>query len=368
MNKRFRRSLIAACVCLCSAQSAFGLTASEHIRSQPRNAFYSNGAEGWYWYQDPAGVEQIPESQMIPVPEMSKQGTQTKDGPEPFTLKWVQEMLPKYQELAWNNPTQENVQAYFLVQRFAMDRANKFSDVAQQVVVGNALLDETMRRPLATFANMQVDRVAAQNTDALLKKVAEKAGLFFFFKSDCRFCEAQAPLVGHLEDMGFNVLAVSIDGGGLQTRQFKDTRVDSGQAEVLGVTATPSLFLMNEDGVFTSLGQTVLSYSELRRRILLVAAREGWVKEEELKETQPLINPNNQFDLSDEMPKLLRAASDNPAALVGRDDHIEVARHLTQAQIDDLVDEKNFISPDKLIGMFGKKAKTSGQTEGDFEQ
>lgn len=368
MSKVLYRTLIAACVCSCAWQSAFGLTVTDHIKSQPRNAFYNNGAEGWYWYDDPAAQKLAPEPQPEPPKKAdSAKPAPVKAGPEPFSLKWVQEMLPKYQELAWNDPTQENVQAYFLVQRFAMDRANKFSDVAQQVVVGNALLDETMRRPLATFANMQVDRVAAQNTDTLLKKVAEKAGIFFFFKSDCRFCEAQAPLVGHLEDLGFNILAVSIDGGNLQTRQFKDTRVDSGQAETLGVTATPSLFLMNEEGTFTALGQTVLSYSELRRRILLVAAREGWIKEEELKETQPLINPNNQFDLSEEMPKLLRAAAE-PASLVGRDDHIEVAKQLTQSQINDLVDENNFISPDKLIGMFGKKAKTSGQTEGDIEQ
>lgn len=366
-SKALYRTLLSACLAACACQSAFGLTATEQIQNQPRNAFYDNGAEGWYWYQDPEAEQPVPEPP--PAPPKPEPAAEAKPaGPEPFTLKWVQEMLPKYQELAWNNPTQENVQAYFLVQRFAMDRANKFSDVAQQVVVGNALLDETMRRPLATFANMQVDRIAAQNTDTLLKKISEKAGIFFFFKSDCRFCEAQAPLIGHLEDLGFNVLAVSIDGGELQSYKFKDTRVDSGQAAALGVTATPSMFLMNEEGVFTALGQTVLSYAELRRRILLVAAREHWISEDELRQTQPLINPNNQFDLSDEMPRLLRAATDNPAAVVGRNDHIEVAQQMTKAQLSDLMNENNFISPAKLIGIFGKPAQTSGQTEGELDQ
>ena len=91
-------------------------------------------------------------------------------------------MLPKYKERAWDDPTHENVQAYFLVQRFAMDRANKFADVAQQVVVGNALLDESMRRPLATFMNPSIDRAANQNTDALLRKVSEKAGDLFLLQ------------------------------------------------------------------------------------------------------------------------------------------------------------------------------------------
>lgn len=362
------KTLISLWICVCSCQPAFGLTASEHIRSQPTNTFYNNGAEGWYWYHDPAQELQLPEEPRDPPHEKPLPAPPKPSGSEPFSLKWIQEMLPKYQELAWNQPTHENVQAYFLVQRFAMDRANKFSDVAQQVVVGNALLDETMRRPLATFANMQVDRTAAQNTDELLKKVAKKAGLFFFFKSDCRYCEAQAPLIGHLEDMGFNVLAVSIDGGSLLTRQFKDTRVDSGQAEALGVSATPALFLMNDEGTFTALGQTVLSFSELRRRILLVATREGWIDEKDLKETQPLLNPNNQFDLSEELPKLLHASTNSPVSLVGRDDHAEVINQLSQPQVSQLVDENNFIAPNKLIDLFGKRAKTSGQAKGDDEQ
>ena len=112
----------------------------------------------------------------------------------------------------------------------------------------------------------------------LLRKVSEKAGIFFFFKSDCVYCERQAPLLAYLEELGFDILAISIDGGQLQSHQFKNTKVDAGQAQVLGVRATPAMFLMNEDGQFSALGQTVLSYADLRKRILLVAAREGSVR------------------------------------------------------------------------------------------
>ena len=125
---------------------------------------------------------------------------------------------------------------------------------------------------------------------------------------------------------------------------------------------------MNDEGTFTALGQTVLSFSELRRRILLVATREGWINEKDLKETQPLLNPNNQFDLSEELPKLLHASTNSPVSLVGRDDHAEVINQLSQPQVSQLVDENNFIAPNKLIDLFGKRAKTSGQAKGDDEQ
>ena len=137
------KTLISLWICVCSCQPAFGLTASEHIRSQPTNTFYNNGAEGWYWYHDPAQERQLPEEPRDPPHEKPLPAPPKPSGSEPFSLKWIQEMLPKYQELAWNQPTHENVQAYFLVQRFAMDRANKFSDVAQQVVVGDKYLEQT---------------------------------------------------------------------------------------------------------------------------------------------------------------------------------------------------------------------------------
>lgn len=342
------------------------LTASASIANHPKSVFYSQSAEGWYWYQDPICPEEKPKPDV--ATEAPKKEKRLAKGPEPFTLAWVQEMLPKYRELAWNNPSQTNVQAYFLIQRFAMDKANQFADMAQQVVVGNVLLDETMRRPLATFANMQVDRVAANNADDLLRKVAQKAGIFFFFKSDCRYCEAQAPLLAHLQGLGFNVLAVSLDGGELQTQKFPDTRIDSGQAHALGVTATPAMFLMNEQGQFTALGQTVLSYSELRRRILLVAAREGWISQDDLKQTQPYLNPSQQHDLGQELPKLLKASQDNPINLFGRADQMAVVSGLTAQDKTQLIDEKNFISPDKLVALFGKTAVTTSKLAKDEDE
>ena len=374
MLEHFRKiTLSVALAAVCSASTA--ATVTEAVEKQPENIFYRSGAEGWYWYQDPVKeeeqelVEEPPPPPPAKPPEVTREEPKTPEEapPAPFSLKWVQEMLPRYKERAWDNPTQENVQAYFLVQRFAMDRATKFADVAQQVVVGNALLDESMRRPLASFATTYVDRASAAKTDDLLKKLTTKVGIFFFYKSDCRFCEAQAPLLGHLEDMGFDVLAVSLDGGELQSRRFKNTKIDSGQAEALGVRATPAMFLMTEDGRFSALAQSVLSYSELRSRILIVAQREGWITEEEFKETQPYLNPNQQIDLSRELPKLLQASSGDPSVLFGSPEQSEKVAGLPPAETLKLTDSTNFIEPERLIALFGRAAQTSGTMDQDGE-
>lgn len=170
-------------------------------------------------------------------------------------------------------------------------------------------------------------------------------------------------MLGFLEDMGFDILAVSLDGGELQSRKFKNTKLDSGQAEVLGVQATPAMFLMSEDGHFSAIGQTVLSFSELRRRILLVAQREGWITDAEYKETQPYLNPNDQHDLSKELPKLLQASAGDPTAMFGSKEQSEKVASLAEKDRKEFADENNFIEPKKLIALFGKAAKPNGDYE-----
>ncbi len=52
----------------------------------------------------------------------------------------VPENLPKYKDLAWNNPTVENVRTFLYLQRFAIDRSEQFSDATELAVVGDPFL------------------------------------------------------------------------------------------------------------------------------------------------------------------------------------------------------------------------------------
>lgn len=330
---------------------AHAATVMESFSAPSRSTFFHRGDEGWYWYHDP--LPEI-ESEPIPVPLPPPQPPEASDpprpsqeekqklarapepepspapatkqapGPAPFTLSWVKEMLPKYMEAAWNNPTKENVEAYFLIQRLALDKANAFADMAQRVVVGNFALDETMRRPVSSPGAAAANLQYAENVRKSMKKIAQHAGIWFFYKSSCRFCEAQAPILGYLESEGMTVLAISMDqdidgsmsgtngtkatnaitNGTLRSHQFARTYRDAGHAAKLGVTATPAMYLVSEDGTFDALGMSVLTLDDLRSRILLVGARNGWISEEELKDASPLLNPNLQIDLGKELPAL----------------------------------------------------------------
>lgn len=354
----FHRSAIALALCASLCGTVGAATATDTFANASHASFFDHKAEGWWWYVDPVPEEEKkPEKKPLPpVASIPKaEAKNEKEPPAPFSLAWVKAMLPKYMEKAWNDPTEENVEAYFLVQRFAMDKANDFADMSQKVVAGNTALDESMRRSLsspgATAANIKY----ADKTTELLKKIGEHAGLWFFFKSDCRYCEAQAPILGFLESDGFPVLAVSIDGGELRTRQFAHTYKDAGQAEQLGVTATPTMFLVSEDGRFDALGMSVLTLADLRQRILIVGVRNGWISEEEYKEATPIMNPNQQRNLGKELPELLKASVENPAELFGSKESSKTMNALAKADMTGLTDKDNFIDPKKLVELVGKR-------------
>lgn len=353
--------ILAAALSVAATATSASLNEAMAKRNGLDSGFFSRHAEGWFWYQDPVEEEPdlVPEPLPVMPPPAPSEPKETEPPLKPFTIAWVRQALDKYKEAAWNDPTPENVKAYFLLQRFVIDRSNKFADVAQQVTVGNALLDETLRRPLANFVTYDVDKAAFAATNELLKKISQHTGLFFFFKSSCPYCEAQAPLLKHIEKLGFKVIAVSIDGGSLKSAQFEDTRQDSGQAQALKVRSTPTIFLMDEKGTFETLAISAVSLPELKERILLSALRTGLITEDEFKKTQPLTNQPAETDLSNRLPELLKASAENPAALWGEDADMKRMNELASADLNGIVDKDGMIPPEMLLALLGDDAQTS---------
>ena len=348
-------------------------------------AWYGRKAEGWHWYKDPAKEEpkevlppapseETKEERIVPLMTPTPVAAPTKLGePVAFSQAWLQKMIPVYLMNAVDHPTPENIEAFYVLQRIAMDKAERFARMAEQVRVGNRLIDETFRRPTSNFGLQDIDKEADRRTAELLAKVADFSGLFFFFKEGCPFCERQAPIIKELEQKGFGVIAVSLDGGSLRSARFDRVVRDNGQAALLNVQATPAVFLANpKTGTIALLGESLMAQSELERRILLVAARNEWITQEELAQTRHESDPENAVDLSKDLTKLVEAlqeAEKNPqkivdvlAMLEGRDARMERNRltNLPDEEKRSIADENGFIDPKVLLqimhGIHDKKA------------
>ena len=308
--------------------TAFTAVHASAESGEPTPTWYQRKAEGWHWYKDPPKDEPKEEEELPPPPPPPPPVAEVKPeppkpepvkpeppkGPEPFSTEWLNANIPKYLNKAVDDPTPENVEAFYILQRLAMDKAERFARVAEQVRVGNRFIDETTRRPVSSFAQRTIDRVAHDRKIALIKKIGQRAGLFYFFRSTCGYCTKQAPILGYLQHAtDMSILAIAIDGVIPEPKQFENTVADAGQAAMLGVESTPSIYVVDPDTqVYASLGEGLHELEELYDRIIVVVARNKWITDDEVNSIRAQTHPNDQVDLSKEFPKILALAKQDP--------------------------------------------------------
>ncbi|MGI9303709.1 MAG: conjugal transfer protein TraF [Gammaproteobacteria bacterium] len=275
-------------------------------------SFYDRKSEGWYWYQrDPVEpeVEEIREPPAVATDGQEDEQETVAETPEQppapapaiaatppahpsFSPAWFREELPKYRDAAIGDPTPENVRAYLYLQRVAMDKSQKFAQIAQRVTMGDPLLDQNSSRPIASAGGWTQDRVVSKNKTEALGKLAQTTGIWFFYSSDCPYCTMQAPLLKTFQkNHGFAVLPISLDNRPLPGGEFPNFVVDKGQAQAFGVQMTPTLVLQRPPDGFTTLSQGMLSLKELETRVLMAAVREGWLSEDEYGTTRIASTP-----------------------------------------------------------------------------
>ena len=263
--------------------------------------FYDRKAEGWFWYQkepeppepkeEPKEPEKPPVVIVAPTAEPKAPETAAPAPPAPLSSAWLRVNMPKYLSAAIDNPTVQNVKAYLYLQRVALDKAEQYSIASQMANVGDPYLDETIRRPAASFAVSSVDAKAGLERNQLVTEVGKIAGIFFFFKSDCNLCEMQAPLLKSLEDHeGFSIIPISVDGKNMANSPWPQFKTDNGQAEQLGIQNLPAMFLATPEGKFAALGQSLFALPDLQQRIVMVARRENWISQDQYNKTRPILN------------------------------------------------------------------------------
>ncbi|AJF08312.1 conjugal transfer protein TraF [Geoalkalibacter subterraneus] len=274
--------------------------------------WFERKAEGWFWYEQPEVPEEEkePEPPSIvvkpkekePVPEEKEPEIKKEQGPAPLSAAWMRENLPKYRDLAVDNPTPENVSMYLYLQKYALDKSQVFADVAKSVVISDAVLDANTRRPLSSFGGEQKNKETRRARAKVLHAISKQAGLWFFYQSGCGQCEVQEPVLFSLKERyGIEIYPVSIDGSAPPAGMFKNYVVDQGQAQKLGVQKTPAIFLVRPESMdFLPLGQTTMARDMLEERILFAAGSNGWISKEMLNSTRPM---DANFLLNTEIPQ-----------------------------------------------------------------
>jgi len=252
------------------------------------DGYYQRKEQGWFWRE------------LLPVPtETNSEVPPDADAPSPteeaalttspaaFSPEWMRENLPKYRDRALQEPTSENVRAYFYLQRYAMDMAERFALVAQKVVLADPSLDENTRRPISSYGSHVFDEMARENTVRVATKVATMAGVWYFYRSDCPYCAAQNPVLERLQRrIGLAVLPIALDDRAMPDGTFENFVPNRGHAQQLGVTQTPTLYLVRKPNEFVLLSEGLLTDDGLLERIVHAGHDAQWITDEEFNSTR----------------------------------------------------------------------------------
>jgi conjugal transfer pilus assembly protein TraF len=268
---------------------------------------FNSYPHGYFWYEQPV-LPLPPDEQPEPLPaEKATASIPDTSAPPPTVIgsaKWLRETVDMFKEKALDNPSQENVRAYFYAQKLAMNRANEFSDAAQRVVLADANLDENNRRPMAEFVSRTMDLEAAKAQNKVLSTLAKTVGIVYVYRSDCPFCAQEAPVLQSFARLhGFIVKAISADGLPMPGNEFPDWRYDPALLQKLRVNQTPSLYLIRPPDGLVQFADTAISMDMMNQRIVSVSTDAGWLSEAEMASTRP-VAPLPNVDLTPEQGEL----------------------------------------------------------------
>lgn len=240
-------------------------------RATPSSAYWKDRWRGWHFYEDP-----IQEREQAPVLPPAPASPPKARVPELEEFARLQKTLEEYRNIAIIRPTAANVRRYMELESSVVSQASAFADMARRVAWATPELDPTLQgRPVNAKALEVFDEAQRAERSRTVTQLGKDHVLFFFYRSDCPYCHAFAPVLAAFQARhGIQVVAVSIDGGPMPG--FPGARRDNGIANALQVSQVPAVFLAQPfTGQITPIGFGVLSESQLLERIAIVSSPEG---------------------------------------------------------------------------------------------
>jgi len=173
--------------------------------------FWLGHAEGWFWNKDcvevpdpPIELEKKPEIIVVAPTPKEKPKADIDPSKVPFSVAWLRKQMPIMLERAMDNPSKENVAAYYYVQRVLLDKSQNFAEKAREVTSTDPLLDETNRIPLSTLGAGLFGRLELKAHNDALKYLTQKGAIWVFYSSTCDYCRPQIRAVKDLaKNMAF---------------------------------------------------------------------------------------------------------------------------------------------------------------------
>lgn len=181
-------------------------------------------------------------------------------------------LVAKSLETALDKPTPNSVYNYFFLQKLALDKSQRFANEAQLTMLRSPWLDEMSNLQVSTEARIVLNEEVLAQENIVLQALTKRVGLIFYYKGACRYCKLAVPNINALHDLGFKIIAVSLDGMALPGLKAFRSETAVNPPPELGITKVPALVyldpLSKERPLVLASG--LISKSELMARLIRV--------------------------------------------------------------------------------------------------
>jgi conjugal transfer pilus assembly protein TraF len=234
--------LLAGLLWTTSAVWAQGVADSSLASPSPSSSLDDSYGDAFLQYRPyvAPGKRTAPPPKPSPTPAPAESPKPEPAGKQKVDVAWLRKNYQVLQDRAIDDPTEENVAAFYYVQRILVDKAQRYEESAHAVVMQDPVLNENTRVPLASAGARTVanaDRLAQQSA---VRELAALGGLLIFVDGNCRFCATQLPVASMVRrDFGMEYLVISTDGS--KPADYKGAVLaDNGLFGKLGLKLTPS--------------------------------------------------------------------------------------------------------------------------------
>lgn len=190
---------------------------------------YQRGPEGWFWNEDRQAEEEAKKNAQQPAPSIRE----SKDEQDLAAFTKFQKQVDEAMKIATINPTDENMKRFLSLLAETRRKAAVFTKTGVRVAALTPSVDDRFNgmnlRPPTPAATRVWDANVERERKERIQALAQTHGLFFFFRGDCQYCHAFAPLLKRFANKyGLAIFPISMDGGSLP--EFPGAPSDNGMA------------------------------------------------------------------------------------------------------------------------------------------
>lgn len=140
----------------------------------------------------------------------------------------------------------EDMRVFLSLQDYWLKESSRFKSLFQQTMLAHPEYDYAVTHPNSNLGAKITDEVREFQTVEIINQLSKTHGLLFFYRGKSPYDLKQIPIiVDFCRRFHIPMLPVSVDG--VTSSELKESRIDNGQANRLGVRYFPGLLLVNPE-------------------------------------------------------------------------------------------------------------------------